>query len=50
LVGPGLGACGVVLVVYLALQTNWYFSRPERQQLAEKMTAQLQRFRPNSAQ
>jgi O-antigen/teichoic acid export membrane protein len=50
LVGPGLGACGVVLVVYLALQTNWYFSGPERQQLAEKMTAQLQRFRPNSAQ
>lgn len=44
LAGPAVGACGVLATVYLAFQTNWYFSAPEREQLSLKLGVQLKKL------
>jgi len=44
--GTGIAACGILAMAYIAFQTNWYFSQPEREEAIEKANAQLRKIWP----
>lgn len=44
LAGPELRACGLIGLIYLAMQTDWFFHRSEREQLERQMHKLASKF------